>query len=98
MHVVRTSSGAIKSAELASSLGAMVLGAGLALVAPANLRAYGMPLLVFGLLVHGIGMTLKFRLEGRESPPLWWERILFWLCWASLAALGLWVAVGFVSR
>jgi hypothetical protein len=55
----------------------MVLGAGLALVAPATLRAYGVPLLVLGLLVHGIGMTLKFRLEGRESPPLWWERILF---------------------
>lgn len=98
MHAVRTSSGAIKSAELASSLGAMVLGAGLALVAPAALRAYAIPLLALGLLVHGVGMTLKFRLEGRESPALWWERILFWVCWVTLAALGLWVAVGFVSR
>jgi hypothetical protein len=49
-------------------------------------------LLGVGLLVHGAGMTLKYRLEGRESPPAWWERLLFWLCWAFLAGGGLWIA------
>jgi hypothetical protein len=43
-------------------------------------------------------MTLKMRLESREGPSLWWERALFWLCWACLLALGIWVAVGFGSR
>jgi hypothetical protein len=86
-----------KGAELASGLGAIVLGAGLALVLPEWLRQYGVGLLIGGALVHGVGMTLKYRLESREGPPLWWERSLFWLCWACLAALGLWIAVGPVS-
>lgn len=85
-------SGHLKAAELASALGAVVLGAGLALVLPVWLRAHALPLLVGGVLVHGVGMTLKYRLENREGQPLWWERSLFWLCWACLAALGLWVA------
>ena len=89
---------ATKAAELAAGLGAIVLGAGLARVAPAALQAYVVPLLVAGLLVHGLGMTLKYRLEGREGAPLWWERVLFWLCWACLAALGLWIVVGMASR
>lgn len=89
---------ATKGAELASGLGAIVLGAGLALVLPAWLRAYALPLLVAGLFVHGAGMTLKYRLESRDGPPAWWERVLFWLCWACLAALGLWIAVGLASR
>ena len=81
-----------KGAELASGTGAIVLGAGLALVLPGWLRAYGMPLLIGGLVVHGVGMTLKYRLESRQGPQLWWERALFWLCWALLLALGIWIA------
>ena len=86
--------GPAKGAELASGLGAIVLGAGLALVLPEWLRAYGLPLLAGGALVHGVGMTLKYRLERRDGPPLWWERALFWLCGISLAALGVWLAAG----
>jgi uncharacterized membrane-anchored protein len=85
--------GRAKGAELASGLGAIVLGAGLALVLPEWLRRYGVVLLIGGTLVHGVGMTLKYRFEQRDGPPLWWERALFWLCWAVLAALGLWIAV-----
>jgi hypothetical protein len=54
---------------------------------------YAVPILVVGLLVHGSGMTLKQRLEGREAPPLAWETALFWLCWACLAGLGVWLAL-----
>lgn len=86
-------SAATKGAELASGLGAIVLGAGLALVLPEWLRAYAVPLLIAGVVVHGVGMTLRYRLESRQGPPLWWERALFWLCWASLAALGLWLVL-----
>lgn len=91
-------SAATKGAELASGLGAIVLGAGLALVLPEWLRAFAMPLLVGGIAVHGAGMTLKYRLEARDGPPIWWERSLFWVCWASLAGLGIWIAAAFASR
>ena len=87
----------IKAAELVSGLGAIVLGAGLALVAPEWLRRYAIPLLVGGLVVHGIGMSLKYRMEARRGPALWWERALFWLCWACLAGLGLWIARGMTA-
>jgi hypothetical protein len=82
---------ASKGAELASGLGAIVLGAGLALVLPESLRRYATLLLIAGVIVHGLGMTLKYRLEARDGPPLWWERALFWLCWACLAGLGIWI-------
>jgi hypothetical protein len=89
--------GRAKGAELASGLGAIVLGAGLALVLPQWLRQYGVALLIGGVVVHGVGMTLKYRLERRDGPPLWWERALFWLCWLCLSALGSWLAAGFVA-
>lgn len=90
--------GHVKAAELASGLGAIVLGAGLALMLPEWLRTYAVPLLAGGVFVHGLGMTLKVRLESRGGQPLWWERVLFWLCWVCLAALGLWIAVFSAAR
>ena len=44
-----------------------------------------------GLGVHGVGMTLKYRLEHRDGQSLWWERLLFWLCWISLVGLAVWI-------
>lgn len=86
----------IKGAELVSGLGAIVLGAGLALVLPDSLRAWAVPLLVVGVAVHGLGMSLKYRFEARQGPPLWWERLLFWLCWAALAGIVAWLGVATV--
>ncbi len=87
----------IKAAEVASGLGGIVLGAGLALIAPEALRAFATPLLVTGLLVHAGGMTLKHRLEQARRAPLWWEIALFWACWVMLAALGIWLALGIIG-
>jgi hypothetical protein len=83
----------LKAAELASGLGAIVLGAGLALVRPDLLEGLAVPLLAIGVLVHGAGMTLKLRFERQEATVPRWELALFWLCWVSLVALGIWLAV-----
>lgn len=85
--------GAAKGAELASGLGAIVLGAGLALLAPDILSAYAIPILVAGILVHGMGMTVKHRLESSARESLWWEKALFWACWLVLAMLAAWLLV-----
>jgi hypothetical protein len=60
----------LKAAELASGLGAIVLGAGLALVLPDWLRNYALPLLVVGVVVHGLGMSLKYRVGAPGRPTL----------------------------
>ena len=43
-------------------------------------------------------MTLKYRFESNSGPQLWWERALFWLCWACLVGLGIWIAAGIAIR
>lgn len=83
--------GRVKAADLASGLGAMALGAGLALLAHAVLAPYALHLLVIGLIVHGGGMTLKNRWENDQRGRQLWERALFWLCWLLLAVLVVWM-------
>jgi hypothetical protein len=79
----------IKSAELLSGIGAVVLGLGLGLLAPMPMQRFALPLLGTGVLLHGAGMTLKHRLEIGEREPQWWELAVFWACWAGmLATLG----------
>lgn len=95
MNTARTP---VKAAELVSGLGAVALGAGLALLAPQLLQPLALPILMAGIVVHGLGMTLKMRLEAAERSPLGWERALFWLCWAGLAGLAAWIVVRLVAH
>lgn len=90
--------GGAKAAELASGLGAIVLGGGLALLLPAWMREHAVLMTVVGAGVHGVGMSLKYALEHPDGSLRWWERALFWGCWAALLGLGLWLAAFSVAR
>ncbi len=84
----------IKRAELLSTLGVGVLGAGIALLLANIFGGYAVPILLIGLIVHAGGMFQKHRLEQHnESVRVWWAEALYWLCWLALAGLLLFILV-----
>lgn len=84
----------IKKAELLSSLGAGVLGAGIALLLPNQLAPYAVPILLLGLTSHAVGMSQKHGLDQQgEVVRVWWAEALYWLCWLALAALLLLIVI-----
>ena len=88
-HIAR-----IKKAELLSSVGAGVLGAGIALLFANTLASYAIPILLLGLISHAGGMFQKHGFEQQsESIRIWWADALYWLCWLALGALLLFIVV-----
>lgn len=79
-------------AELLGSIGAGVLGAGLALLFREWLGMLAVPLLVVGGIVHGLAMYEKHRLDAStgNSLPVW-AQWTYWLCWVLLVALVVYV-------
>src|SRR3989304_4015582 len=61
-HIAR-----IKRAELLSSIGAGVLGGGIALLLAKFLAPYAIPILLLGLISHAIGMSRKHGLEQQSQ-------------------------------
>ena len=82
----------LRLADLSSSLGAGVLGVGIGVVAAGYLQGLGLPILGAGALLHGWGMADKHRLQAKGGAPgVWWSTLLYWICWAGLAALAVYV-------
>ena len=78
----------MKRAELLSTLGAGVLGMGLALLFPNVLAGYAVPILLIGIVAHTVGMFQMRSLEQQaNSPRAMWMEALYWLCWLALAGL-----------
>ena len=77
----------LKRAELLSSLGAGVLGAGVALLLANLLTPYAIPILL-RLISHAVGMFQKHGLEQKgEAIRVRWVEALYWLCWLALIVL-----------
>ena len=75
-------------AELLGSVGAGVLGAGLALLFKEALATLAVPLLVVGGAVHALAMYQKHHLDtskGTAGPR--WTEWAYWTCWLLLLAL-----------
>jgi len=84
----------VKKAELLSSLGAGVLGAGIAPLLPIQLAPYAIPILLLGLISHAVGMSQKHGLEQEgEVVRVWWAEAWYWFCWLGLAALLVFIVV-----
>jgi len=84
----------VRKAELLSSLGAGILGAGIALLLPNQLAPYAIPILLIGLISHAVGMSRKHGMEQQGEPVrIWWADVLYWLCWLTLAALLLFIVI-----
>lgn len=87
--------GAMKRAELLSTLGAGVLGMGIALLLPNILTGYTLPILLVGILAHTVGMAKMRSLEQQaNSPRVAWMDALYWFCWLVMAALLIYIIIG----
>jgi len=85
-------------AELTSAIGAGVLGVGIGVLLPSQVRGLGILIVVVGAVLHAWGITDRHRLESEMGrSPVWWSTALYWTCWLLLAALAGWVIVRIVN-
>lgn len=84
----------LKKIDLLASVGAAVLGAGIALHFADWLEPFALAALMIGALAHGWAMLERDRLEKQEHviQPRW-VGFTYWLCWLLLAALFIYVGV-----
>jgi hypothetical protein len=84
----------LRWAELTSGIGAITLGVGLGSLFEEYVGAYAIPILVIGVLTHGWGMIDKRRLDSmRDANSVWWSELLYWICWAALIFLIIYLAI-----
>lgn len=77
----------LKTADVTSGLGALILGVGLGAIFATRLSRMALVLSGTGAVLHAVGMWEKHRLEalpGGRRP--WWVSGLYWLCWLLMAA------------
>jgi hypothetical protein len=78
----------LKKADLASGVGAGILGVGLGVLLFKFLKPFTVSILIIGLFLHGWGMFEKHRLENESKAIfVWWSELLYWLCWIALLIL-----------
>lgn len=78
----------LKLAELLSTAGAAILGAGLALLYAATLTTHAKLIVAAGVAAHAAGMLLRQHLEqaaGVQQPA--WMGWVYRICWLGLVAL-----------
>jgi hypothetical protein len=83
-----------RRAELISTVGAGVLGAGLGLLLARALAPYTLPLLLIGLGCHAWGMYEKHQADVQqgEQPPTW-AKWIYWSCWVLLGVLAVFIVL-----
>jgi hypothetical protein len=93
-HPTAAGRDALARAELLSAAGAAVLGGGLALLFCRALELHAPAITLVGLVMHSWGMYSRRRLERQAGARrARWEEVAYWLCWAALLGLALYVAI-----
>lgn len=84
----------VKQAEIASGVGAGVLGLGLGVLLPPYVRLYAVPHPHRGRAAPRLGHVGKHRLERDVEPVrMWWNALLYWTCWGALIGRALHVII-----
>lgn len=82
------------AALLLSTTGAAVAGIGLGTLLGQMLQPMAVAILVVGTLAHLIGMFGNRRAQLSTGYRFrWWEVGAYWLCWALIGALGVYLAL-----
>jgi hypothetical protein len=77
-----------KKADMASVIGAAILGGGLGALAAqyVNLSSSAVALVVVGIVMHAWGMLERHRLDTVASQ-VWWAEALYWACWLAILVI-----------
>ena len=77
-----------KRADLASVIGAAILGGGLGALATryVGLSSSAVGLVVVGIVMHAWGMLERRRLDA-PAPRIWWVEALYWACWLAILVI-----------
>ena len=73
-----TKDSALKQAELASALGAGIIGFGLGVYLANYFASNALWTIVIGIALHGVAMYKKAEIK---PTSLRWAKWLYWLCW-----------------
>lgn len=76
------------AASLLSTTGAGVAGIGIGILLASPLAGAGWPLVVAGMVAHGVGMVGNRRARTRPGYRAGWtEGLAYWSCWVGMAAV-----------
>lgn len=82
------------ASHLLSTVGAAIAGVGLGALLAASIVEIAVPILVVGLVAHLVGMLGNRRFQVASGyRPAAWEQLIYWTCWAAIAALLVWTAL-----
>jgi membrane protease YdiL (CAAX protease family) len=84
---------ALKQAELASALGAGIIGFGLGVYLADCFKPYALWIVVIGIALHGIAMYKKASIKPTQ---LRWANWLYWLCWAIIIDLAIYILASII--
>ena len=83
----------LKTAELTSALGAGIIGLGLGVYLANYFEPYAIWTIVIGIALHGLAMYKKAEMK---PAKLKWAKWLYWLCWAIIIGLAIYIIVSIV--